>query len=68
MRALSKRVAWLEAKSGPMFHGPVVLVISNPGETPKDAVARHEAEHGPRLPGQPAFIWKPYQKRPTPCD
>lgn len=55
---LKRRLEKLEgARDG--FFGPAIWLVLNPGETSDEGVARYEAEHGPRQPGQPAIIWHP---------
>ena len=49
---MSKNLRRLEALEGAASQGPTALLIVEPGETTEKAVSRHEAKHGPLLPGQ----------------
>ncbi|WP_346031870.1 hypothetical protein [Erythrobacter westpacificensis] len=64
--SMSKRVAALEGARG-VFRGPAIWVLRQAGETTAEAIARYEAEHGPRLPGQLVIIWQPVSPRPEQC-
>lgn len=55
--SMNKRIAALESRNAG-FNGPAIWTVCEPGESPADAVARYEAEHGPRLPGQLAITWR----------
>ena len=56
---LRDRLSKLEVATADVFRGPAIWLVLEPGETTEQAIARHEAKHGPRLPGQPAVIWHP---------
>ena len=56
---LMQRVDALEGSGGNRFSGPAIWLVLEPGETPDQGIARYEAKHGPRLPGQPAVVWRP---------
>ncbi len=54
---LMQRVGALEVRGGDHIAGPTVWLVLEPGETTEQGIARYEAKHGPRLPGQPAVVW-----------
>lgn len=56
---LRDKVNKLEASGAAGFDGPAVWLVLEPGETTEEGIARYEAKHGPRLPGQPAIVWRP---------
>lgn len=57
---LQRRVDALEGqKTGGWGQGPAIWVVRKAGESADEAIDRYEASYGPRLPGQPAVIWKP---------
>lgn len=56
---LMQRIGALEERGGEHFAGPVAWLVLEPGETTEQGIARYEAKHGPRLPGQPALVWQP---------
>ena len=55
---LGQRVSALERRHS-TFQGEAVWLVLEPGETTERGIARYEAKHGPRLPGQPAIVWRP---------
>lgn len=55
---LTRRVDALEVGKADAFQGPAIWVVRDPGESAEDAIARYEAKHGLRQPGQPAVIWR----------
>ncbi len=55
---LKRRLEALEGAGRDAFFGPAIWVALEPGETSDEGLARYEAEHGPRLPGQPTLIWR----------
>ena len=56
---LRRRLDALEYGDGNPRQGGVVCLVLEPGETSEEGIARYEAKHGPRDPGQPAVIWRP---------
>lgn len=58
MKAMAKRIDALEERGSEHFAGPAIWLVLNPGETDEQGIARYEAKHGPRLPGQPAVVWR----------
>lgn len=54
---LRDRLSKLEVADA--FRGPAAWLVLEPSETTEQGIARYEAKHGPRLPGQPAIIWHP---------
>lgn len=56
---LRDRLSNLEVATADAFRGPAVWLVLEPGETTEHGIVRWEAQHGPRLPGQPAIIWHP---------
>ena len=56
---LMQRVDALEDSGGHRYTGPAIWLLLEAGETTEQGIARYEAKHGPRLPGQPALVWQP---------
>lgn len=54
---LKRRLDALEVRAHG-FSGPAVWLVLDPGEATGEGIARLEARHGKRQPGQPALIWK----------
>jgi hypothetical protein len=55
---LKRRIDALEGAARDAFFGPTVWVALEPGETSEEGLARHEAMHGLRSPGQPTICWR----------
>ena len=56
---LRERLSRLEVAGGDALHGPTLWLVLEPGETTEQSIARYEAKHGAREPGQPALVWQP---------
>ena len=59
MKAMRARIDALEVREGESFAGEAVWLVLEQGETTEQGIARWEAEHGPRQPGQREIIWHP---------
>lgn len=56
MKALRTRVEALEG-AGTAFIGPAIWLDIDDGDTVAGGIAKWEAEHGPRKPGQLVVAW-----------
>ena len=59
MKAMRTRVDALEVRAGDSFAGEGIWLVLERGVTTEQGIARWEAKHGPRQPGQRAVIWHP---------